>query len=55
MTKHDLKQIGIIAAITIIIVTLPGMLYLRGLPITWTLALVSGYLAVALLGYASRY
>jgi hypothetical protein len=54
MTKHDLKRIGIIAGITLITVTLPGWLYLRGLPISWALGLAAGYVIVAVLGYISH-
>ena len=50
MTVKDLIKIGIIALITIIAVTLPGYLYLRGLPIGWGLALLGGYILVAILG-----
>lgn len=51
MTKNDLAKIGIIAAITTISLTLPGLLYQRGLPLPWVLALLAGYIVVAVLGY----
>jgi hypothetical protein len=51
MTKQDLTKVGIIAMITILTVTLPGLLIMRGLPIPWGLALLAGYLAVAGLAY----
>jgi hypothetical protein len=49
MTKQDLKKIGIIALITMVSASLPGMLYQRGLPLGWALALLGGFVAVALL------
>ena len=52
MTKRNLYIMGITAAVTIITLTLPGLLYMRGLPITWALALVGGYILAAVLGYA---
>jgi hypothetical protein len=52
MTKRDLKRIGIIAAITIISLTLPGLLWQRGLMPGWALALIGGYILAAVLGYA---
>ena len=51
MTKRNLYIMGITAAVTIITLTLPGLLWQRGLPIAWTLALVGGYILVAVLGY----
>jgi hypothetical protein len=51
MTKRNLYIMGITAAVTIITLTLPGLLWQRGLPIIWALALVGGYVIVAVLGY----
>lgn len=51
MTFKDLIKILIVAAITIITLTLPGYLYLRGLPLPWALALAGGYAIVAILGH----
>ena len=51
MIRHNLKRMGITALTTMITLTLPGLLYMRGLPITWALALVGGYVIVAVLGY----
>ena len=47
-------RIGIIAGITLITVTLPGWLYLRGLPISWALGLAAGYVIVAVLSFLSH-
>ena len=44
----------IIAGVTTISLTLPGLLYIRGLPLGWSLALLGGFIAVALLGYVLR-
>lgn len=54
MTKKDLVKIGTIALITMISLTLPGLLYQRGLPLPWALALVGGFVIVAVLGYTYR-
>jgi len=51
-TNQNLKRMGITALITMISATLPGYLYLRGLPLPWALALLAGYVIVAVLGYA---
>lgn len=51
MTTKELINIAIIALITFIAVTLPVYLYLRGLPISWGIALLAGYATVAILGY----
>ena len=51
MTKKDLTNIGLTALITLISVSLPGYLYLRGLPWPWALALFGGLAAVAILAY----
>jgi hypothetical protein len=52
MTKKDLIKVMVIAAITAVSVSLPGYLYLRGLPLPWAAALLAGYILVAILGYA---
>jgi len=46
-----LTNIAAIALITMITVTLPAYLYLRGLPWSWSLALLAGYAAVAILSF----
>jgi len=51
MTKKAFIKIGIIAAITTISVTLPGLLFMRGLPVGWAIALLVGFIVVAFLGY----
>jgi Flp pilus assembly pilin Flp len=51
MTKHDIKQIALIAGITMVSTTLPGLLWQRGLPVGWTVALLAGFVTVAVLGY----
>jgi hypothetical protein len=51
MTKKAFVKIGIIAAITTVSVTLPGLLFVRGLPVGWAIALLVGFVLVALLGY----
>jgi len=50
MGKLDYKIFLITAFITMISVTLPGYLYFRGLPLSWTLALFVGFCAIAVLG-----
>jgi hypothetical protein len=52
MKKLDLnyKLILIPALITMISVTLPAYLYMRGLPWSWTLALLAGFISAAILG-----
>jgi hypothetical protein len=54
MTKHDIKQIGLIAAITMVSVTLPCLLWQRGLPLPWAIALLAGFVTVAILGHHVR-
>ena len=39
------------AVITILAVGLPSYLYLLGLPLDWAIALLVGFIAVAILGY----
>lgn len=51
MTKRDFSIIGITAAITAISLTLPGLLWQRGLSLSWTLGLMAAILAAAVLGY----
>lgn len=51
MNKRELIKVGIIAAITTISVTLPGLLFERGLPVGWAIALLAGFVAVAFLGF----
>lgn len=51
MSKKDISIIGITAAITAISLTLPGLLWQRGLSLSWSLALLAGFLSVAILGY----
>jgi hypothetical protein len=46
-----LTNIAAIALITMITVTLPAYLYLRGVPLPWSLALLAGYAAVAILSF----
>lgn len=46
-----ITRIAMIALITLITVTLPGLLYLRGLPIGWGIVLLVGFAAAAVLGY----
>ena len=51
MSKKGLSIIGITAAITAISLTLPGLLWQRGLSLSWSLALLAAILAAAVLGY----
>ena len=51
MTNKDLKAIFIVAVITTISLTLPSQLFVRGLPLSWAIALLAGYTVVAGLGY----
>jgi len=51
MTVKEFITVIIAAVVTILTVTLPGLLIMRGLPIPWALALLGGYLAVAGLAY----
>jgi uncharacterized membrane protein len=55
MTKSDLTKIGIVAVITTISLALPGLLWQRGLPLTWALALVGGFVTVAVLGHVLKF
>jgi len=51
MNKRELIKVGIIAAITTISLALPGLLFERGLPVGWAIALLAGFVAAAFLGY----
>jgi len=51
MKKQDLTKVVIIALITTIGFVLPGLLYQRGLRLGWAIALLAGYITVAILGY----
>jgi len=51
MTNKEATKILIVAGITTISLTLPGLLYMRGLPLGWSLALLAGFIATAFLGY----
>ena len=49
-----MKIVIIGAVITIISLILPLQLFLRGLPLSWTISLLVGYIVVAILGYVLR-